>query len=290
MYLSEVKIKNFRCFDDSEHIFKFNSGLNLLVGENDSGKTAVIDAIRYALGTTDSNWIRVEPTDFYNEDDSKKISIQCKFEALTDEEKAAFLECLTHENDDLVLYINCNFESSHKFSTPRIISNTSSGINEDGGCPSSEAREILRTTYLRPLRDAYLNMQAGKNSRLSQILSNIENINVGNAYDGKNLSDLSLTEIAELGNKLLNENSKLQKVSKNISDKLTNEMLLNGENANASLEVSNTDVNKTRKLIGILEKLDLKAKINNNHGKIGLGTSNILSMACEMLLTNEKDY
>lgn len=126
MYLSEVKIKNFRCFDDSEHIFVFNNGLNLLVGENDSGKSAIIDAIRYALGTTDSSWTRIELTDFYNEDYSKSIIIQCKFEALTDEEKAAFLECLTHtEDNNFVLFFNCNFECKLKGLSTRIFSNIS---------------------------------------------------------------------------------------------------------------------------------------------------------------------
>ena len=36
----------------------------------------------------------------------------------------------------------------------------------DGG-----ARELLRATYLRPLRDAEGEMRAGRNSRLSQILT-----------------------------------------------------------------------------------------------------------------------
>ncbi len=49
MYISELKISNFRCFDGTEHIIRFNKGLSVLVGENDSGKTAIIDAIRIAL-------------------------------------------------------------------------------------------------------------------------------------------------------------------------------------------------------------------------------------------------
>ena len=53
MYLSLLKISNFRCFDDSEHIISFNPGLTILVGENDSGKSAIMDAIRIVLGTTD---------------------------------------------------------------------------------------------------------------------------------------------------------------------------------------------------------------------------------------------
>ena len=97
MFLSEIRLKNFRCFDENEHSIRFHYGLNVLVGENDSGKSAVVDAIRIVLGTTDQGWYRIDATDFYNEDKSREITIICRFENLSDEECAAFLECLTYE-------------------------------------------------------------------------------------------------------------------------------------------------------------------------------------------------
>lgn len=56
MYLSSIQIKNFRCFDDQVHTIEFNPGLTVLVGENDSGKSAILDAIKIVLGTTDLGW------------------------------------------------------------------------------------------------------------------------------------------------------------------------------------------------------------------------------------------
>ena len=53
MYLSLLSIKNFRCFDEKDHIITFKKGLTVLVGENDSGKSAIMDAIKMVLGTTD---------------------------------------------------------------------------------------------------------------------------------------------------------------------------------------------------------------------------------------------
>ena len=49
MYISELKLENFRKYKNLN--IKFNEGLNVIVGENNSGKTAIIDAMRILLGT-----------------------------------------------------------------------------------------------------------------------------------------------------------------------------------------------------------------------------------------------
>ena len=47
MYLSSLHIRQFRVFDDITLYFK--NGINILIGENNSGKTAIIDAQRIWL-------------------------------------------------------------------------------------------------------------------------------------------------------------------------------------------------------------------------------------------------
>lgn len=44
MYLEKFKIQNFRGIDDLT--LTFNEGLNIIIGENNSGKTRIIDALR----------------------------------------------------------------------------------------------------------------------------------------------------------------------------------------------------------------------------------------------------
>lgn len=67
MYISEIRIENFRSFGTGERAFKLSlkPGLTALVGENDAGKTAVIDALRYVLGTRDQEQLRVDEADFH---------------------------------------------------------------------------------------------------------------------------------------------------------------------------------------------------------------------------------
>lgn len=75
MHISNIHIENFRLFENFTLVL--NSGLNVIVGENNSGKTSLIDAIRITLDTNSAEWTRISENDFYAE--SVSFSIQLKF-------------------------------------------------------------------------------------------------------------------------------------------------------------------------------------------------------------------
>lgn len=289
MYLQKIRLQNFRCFRGPQ-VVEFNKGLNVLVGENDSGKTAIIDAIRIVMGTTDQSWYRIEPTDFHQEQKDIDICISLKFSDLSQSEQAAFLECLSCEtvNKEVkpCLYVNWKCKYLLNFQPSRISVSITTGSNGDGPALPVEARELLRVTYLRPLRDSYSNMQAGRNSRLSQIVQGIPNLEEGiSEYTtGVKLEDLSISGIASLSNYLLANHSKLKEANAEIGTIMNSKMLLKGDEVETAFEVAGTNSPDSKRLISLLEKLDLTAHGDGASGKIGLGTSNILSMACELLL------
>ena len=112
MYLSELKMWNFRKFGSGENNapglnLKFNEGLNLIVGENDSGKTAIIDGIKLVLQTQSFDYNRLEYEDFFlppnlvrNEENRATIlKIECIFRGFKDDEAKNFLEWLGIEGD-----------------------------------------------------------------------------------------------------------------------------------------------------------------------------------------------
>ena len=176
MYLSRIEIVNFRCFGEDPNHFELSlkPGLTALVGENDAGKTAVVDALRFAMGTTDQEWYRLEDADFHHGlgETSREIRIICKFEDLGAADKRAFVEYLTYGEqvgDEPVLYVNWTATDTGAVyrGKPYRRVEVHAGKNGDGPAIAAATRELLRATYLRPLRDAEQAMTAGRGSRLS---------------------------------------------------------------------------------------------------------------------------
>ena len=104
MHISEIRIENFRLFGAGKDAFRLSlkPGLTALVGENDAGKTAVIDALRFVLGTRDQESMRLELTDFHdapNGDRAHEISTRLVFSGLTPGDRSAFAEYLTYRED-----------------------------------------------------------------------------------------------------------------------------------------------------------------------------------------------
>lgn len=59
MYLSAPKIQSVRQFgvEPNSLLIEFNKGVTALVGENDAGKSSIIDTLRFALQTRDGEYL-----------------------------------------------------------------------------------------------------------------------------------------------------------------------------------------------------------------------------------------
>lgn len=291
MYLSRLRLWNFRRYGiytdaiDLDHEaldLKFNDGLNLLVGENDCGKTTIIDAIRYVLFTQSREYIRVTTDDFHlkpgkgEADRSSKFRIECEFRGFTTDEAAPFLEWVSIEtvdgSDEYVLRVWA--EANRK--NDRVFLDVKAGQDGEGAQLPSAARDLLRVTYLKPLRDSDAELTPGRYSRLSQVLSSHGLF--ADAGEEHRLVEL-LTEA----------NDGVENYFKNDPD---GKILL--EELNGYLrdffhckEVYGADITVARNsLREILAKLSLQLDQANS----GLGSQNILFMAAELLLLKREDY
>jgi putative ATP-dependent endonuclease of OLD family len=302
VYIAEIRIENFRSFGTGERAFKLSlkPGLTALVGENDAGKTAVVDALRYVLGTRDQEQLRVDEADFHRSsegDQANQIAIRLVFRDLTRADRGAFAEFLTFEEvvgrRQVCLVLTWSVKRAPTSTSRRAASpEWRTGANGDGPLLDFGARSLLTATYLRPLRDAERAMSAGRGSRLSQILQHTGEIkNTGVGFDLKTTPNpdpktLSVLGLGDFANHLFRESQGIRKAGEKLNDEYLRPLSFAKDLLRARIEVagSRDDAFRLRQL---LEKLDLTlgaATDGDSAHTRGLGSNNLLFMACELLL------
>ncbi|MAS36088.1 MAG: ATP-dependent endonuclease [Anaerolineaceae bacterium] len=304
MYLSHIIIENFRQFGRDEQALHltFNEGLTAIVGENDSGKSTLIDAIRYALQTRDQEFIRVQPDDFHMEADGKQateISIRCKLSNLSNAEKGAFAEYLTYEGADVNLYIKWGARRLEETQGSRRWVDVSVHSGADGTGPQLEsaARALLWATYLRPLRDAEKELSPGGRSRLSQILENYPAITDGGKFDPdtppsslEEIDSLGLVGLSDFFRNRLSKHPGIFAAQNSINEQYLKDIALDSDRLYGKVSVAESGSEKVR-LRQVLERLELgllEGPGGIPKGHYGLGSNNLLFMACELLLLGKE--
>ena len=279
MIVSKIKLYNFRKFKSIEGApglnVTFHKGLNALIGENDSGKTAVIDALKLVLLTQSNEYIRPTEDDFYQGDGTvvNEFKIECTLSDFTPNEAKNFIEYLNFEKDGerVRYYLQLHYRAWREAEGHRIFQELRVGDVDDGVPIEGKARDLLRAVYLKPLRDAEREMNSGRGSRISQILLNHPAI--------KNSDDHRLLQIFREANTSIeqyftDEDGKI--ILKTIRDNLES-FNDQGQASDAKLKTSEIQ------LKAILESLSLNAPEINP----GLGEMNLLFIAAELLLLKD---
>lgn len=279
MIVQEIKLWNFRKFKAAGEApglrVEFHNGLNAIVGENDAGKSAILDAIKMVLQTQSGEYIRVTDDDFCSDDGkaADEFRIVCVLGEFKENEAKNFLECLSFRKnvDGIVEYsLQLNFRAWHD--RGRILTELKAGEDENVAL-ESKARELLKCVYLKPLRDAEREMRCGRNSRISQILYSHP---VFGNKDDNDLVGIFREANSKIGKYFTEKEGK--EILKSVQDALNR---FRDRNDPATADFKTSDV----RLRSILESLSLvPSEIHP-----GLGSCNQLFIAAELLLLNHDD-
>lgn len=167
MYISRLHLCGYKnTYEKSE--VTLNRGLNVLLGENGCGKTAIINALRMLFREVDSRY-SFSSDDFYCSTDknsvSSEIEISADLTALSEDEKIAFLSwCDFNFEGHLHLQISENPIKPGTSKWRYWGGQASAGIFEDS------TFDWIECIYLPPLRDAESKLSAGKRSRIAALL------------------------------------------------------------------------------------------------------------------------
>ncbi len=279
MYLAQLKLWNFRKFgpcsaegDAPKVSISFKQGMNVLIGENDSGKTAIVDAIKLLLKTHSRDWLWLDADDFHTGTDW--LRIECAFKGLSDIEASHFVEWLGWEGEgnDAKPYLRV-FLSARTDGTKVLPFDVRAGVDNQGSRLDAEAREYLKTTYLKPLRDAQSELVPRKNSRLSQIL--IEHDVFKTHGSGTHILEDDYGDFKTKIETYFSEGNDGDQLKKDIDE------YVEGFGAEpVSLVPEGGDLKE------ILEAL----KLHFGGVKPGLGSFNLLSMAAELVHLSKEGY
>lgn len=170
MFLEKFRIQNFRGIHDLT--LTFNEGLNIIIGENNSGKTRIIDALRICLGYKDiDRTIYINENDFtvgLPEDESIKFSLYFKGNF---DEQELFYDIFNPETQ----YLEIHFKYYIKVKNNRKrIYNKVWGGSFEGQQISDEIFQELFHIYLDPLRDSGRYLHPGRNNILGKFFSKVE--------------------------------------------------------------------------------------------------------------------
>lgn len=175
MYLEKFIIKNFRGIEDID--LTFNKGLNILIGENNAGKTAIIDALRVCLSYGNQRReIYISQSDFHIDkntinDKKKDIEFHLHFHIDIPEEAGWFIDLLSTQEDgsqDLQLHFRYYLDEND-----RIKYRVWGGTNE-GQSIAPEVLFLIYHVHLDALRDSEKYLRPIRGNRLGQLYSNIQ--------------------------------------------------------------------------------------------------------------------
>jgi putative ATP-dependent endonuclease of the OLD family len=177
MYLYELRIQGFRRFNDLS--LRFKNGLNVIVGPNNAGKTAIVDALRVLLSASDEGNLRLTDLDLHQTANGTKCSeakFTFLFKGLDLNQEADFMTALKPLRDESgkITEYAAQFTVQYLQTEPgsRLKLKRWVGEHPENLLPT-EMLEELRAIYLQPLRDPALGLKPGRTSQLAKLIQHL---------------------------------------------------------------------------------------------------------------------
>ncbi|WP_157964906.1 ATP-dependent nuclease [Amedibacterium intestinale] len=174
MYLKKFIIKNFRIFDEAGIELIFNKGINAIIGENNSGKSSIIDALRIVFSTvTYKKDIFFSKADFHVSEDGT-VANYAQFDVYLEDVPLRMIEIWNPQSDSgKGGDFHIRFEKYISPSGAEKVRSVYWGFGTEGNPLSSDTFEAIDMVFLGALRDSENEMRPSRNSKLAQLLRNL---------------------------------------------------------------------------------------------------------------------
>lgn len=189
VHLSRLEFDGYRNLDEPVHL---SHPLSVIVGENNTGKSNVIDALRMTLLPLTGWPLRPRREDFAHAGTGTptvaELTVSAYFEELSFQQSGRMVTALDGARDRAVLHLNCALPDVGQ---PR-------ARYLGGEAKSNDLEEWARTavtyTYLPPLRDAEEDLRPGRNNRLIDLVAAL----TGDGPDRQKILEISANANSDL--------------------------------------------------------------------------------------------
>lgn len=175
MYIYKIGIKNFRRFDEKGIEISLNNGINIILGENNIGKSALVDSIRIALssGQYKKN-LYVTSDDFHIDKYGKRaeqINIDLYFQGLSEGQGSAFYLLTDGTNTSKAeLHIQYHLQKDTK-GNYKIKDYVTGGSRNNP--LTKDVFDNINLLYLPALRNAEGDLKPSRSSQLASMLTTV---------------------------------------------------------------------------------------------------------------------
>jgi putative ATP-dependent endonuclease of OLD family len=168
MQLTWLTLTNFRACRNTG--VGFAPDLTVLVGENASGKSAIIDALRLAtfpVSGRQTAWFSPEKDLSFAVNRGEAVEIAARYGELSDTEKAVYMAGLVDAHEDLIY--TASFATSSGIPRRSVLSWSIGESKADD--PEPALRRRIAHVYLPPLRDAVRDLDGGDQAQLHEVMA-----------------------------------------------------------------------------------------------------------------------
>ena len=172
MYISKLFIRNFRKFSNTGTTFYFQKDINIIIGENNSGKSALVDALRLVLtsGLYRKN-LYISDLDFHIDscgEQATEIQIDIYFDDLSEEQASTFLLLTNGIDAKGEIHVKYNLYKDPKGNI-KIRDSIFGGPRNNP--LDRELFENIKLIFMRALRNAEIDFKPSRTSHLAKLLS-----------------------------------------------------------------------------------------------------------------------
>lgn len=205
MRLSELHLENFRaCRRTRVALDKY---VTVLVGENASGKSAIIDALRlstYPASGRQTMWFDRDRDASVNAPAGLAVEAKAVYTDLTEAESAIYLEHLVDEGPNLIFRTTWSTADEVPRRSQQRISVGESATDD----PDPAARRRIAHVYLPPLRDAVKDLDGGDGAQLYEVMKVLIGDNPSReekfvAKANKRLAQIAAQDVAQAASKAI---------------------------------------------------------------------------------------